>query len=174
MARKLKEFNTFNLRFRTMQIGAVSAFAEVSREGMPDPMDVLPLIEVQVGEEWIRLDSREKVNRYVRESTGFIPAYTVLESILMGWLDVNTGFLKTWKPIRVPNYLRGDTEVRQAAGIDPIVAAIINSGKASLRELEEYYSLEDAIRLFDVNMAANITSADAHYVATKKAELNRR
>ena len=171
MARKLKTFDVLGLRFRTMQIGAASAFEEVSRGGIPDPMNVFPLLEIQVSDdEWVRLDTRAKVNQYIREQTGFVPAHSVLEAVMMAWSEVNTGFLRTWKPIKVPNYLRGEVEARQAPGIDPILSSLINSNKASLRELEEYYSLEDAVRLFDVNMAANITQADAQYRAAKQAQ----
>ena len=174
MARKLKTFDVLGLRFRTMQLGAASAFEEVNREGMPDPMDVCRLLEIQTGEdEWIRLDTRVKVNEYIRERTGFVPAHALLEAVMIAWAAVNTGFLREWKPLKVPNYLRGDTEARVAPGIDPILSSLINSGKASLRELEEYYSLEDAIRLFDVNMAANITQADAQWHAAKKAQQKR-
>ncbi|MGF6722439.1 hypothetical protein P3T43_001786 [Paraburkholderia sp. GAS41] len=174
MARKLKTFEVLGLRFRTTQTGAVSAFEEINRAGPPDAMEVCRLLEIQTGEdEWLRLDTRAKVNEHIKERTGFVPAHAVLEAVLLAWSEVNTGFMRDWKPLKVPGYLRGDVEARVAPGIDPIIASLINSGKANLRELEEYYSLEDAIRLFDVNMAANITQADASYRAAKEAKSRR-
>ncbi|MFP6557507.1 hypothetical protein WJ542_04060 [Paraburkholderia sp. B3] len=175
MSRKLKEFEVFGMKFRTLQAGAVAAFAEVNRTGPLDPMAVLPLIEVlDEHEHWVALDSKQRSNEYIRERTGFVPAHVVLESVLAAWSEVNVGFLRDWKPIKVPSYLRSEREPRQARGIDPILASIINSKQATLRDLEEFYSGEDAINLFDVSMAAKLDEADAQYQAHKESKAKAR
>lgn len=175
MARKLKEFEVFGMKFRTLQVGAVTAFEEVNRTARLDPMTVLPMIEVlDEHEHWVALDSKQRSNQYLRERTGFVPAHVVLESVLAAWSEVNIGFLRDWTPIKVPSYLRSEREPRQARGIDPILASIINAKQASLKDLEEYYTAEDAIRLFDVNMAAKLDEAQAQYEAHKEAKAKSR
>lgn len=170
MARKIVEFEVFGLRLRTLQVGAVTAFAELGRESLPNPMQILSLIEIEVGGEWIKLNNRAAINAHVKEATGFVPAHVVLESVIDGWNEANMGFIKSWTPSKVPNHLKSDRDVRRSAGIDPIIASVINSKQATLRELEEYYSGEDAIKLFDINMNAKLDEAESQYQAYKEAK----
>lgn len=41
-------------------------------------------------------------------------------------------------------------EFKSYPNIPPILGVIISKGKATLKELQEFYSLEDAVLLFDI------------------------
>lgn len=170
MARKIVEFSFLGMLFRTLQLGAVDAFKEMAREDMKPPMEVLPLIEMWIGGEWVRLDKREVVNEHIKEDTGFIPAHVVLEMVINEWSRVNIGFINDWEPCKVPKHLKSDRTARAINGVDPIIASVLNSRQATLRELEDHYSAEDAIHLFDVNMGAKLDEAEAQYQAHQEAK----
>jgi hypothetical protein len=171
VARKLKTFEVFGIRLRGMQLGAVDAFALMAGDQEPDPMDLLPVLEVYAGERgWVHLDTREEVNAQIRGRTFLDNAHVILDAIIAQWSGMNVGGLASWKPIKVPSYLRGDAPTRSAPGLDPIIQSLVNSGKATLRELEEYYTLEDALKLFDTHMANAVNEADSRYRAAKDSK----
>lgn len=71
--------------------------------------------------------------------------------------DFSFGFLKTWKGVKVPRRFISDAKSVSTEYTDPLISQLIQEDYASLRELEEYYSLEDAFRMFDIMTAKEST-----------------
>lgn len=58
--------------------------------------------------------------------------------------------------------------------MNPVVAQVLESGKASLIELREKYSLEDLYNLWEVTYTTKYNRWQAHERARREAEMRRR
>ncbi len=169
MATKTKQFDMFGVTYRTRQFAAVRAL-ELATGDDTGPLDVLERTEVLVGEDWIDLDSRERVNRYVRDRVGVLAPRIVLRELLRQVGEFSYGIVKGWKGVKVPNRFTAEGQgiaTRESAHVDPVIGALIGADMAKLRELEEYYSLEDALKMFDVMVAKGVNEALANEHAQK-------
>ncbi|WP_261525992.1 hypothetical protein [Burkholderia multivorans] len=175
MARQAKEFESFGVRYRIQQMSAFEAFAFVMMKEEPNPIDILrsSAAEAKVDGRWVALDSAEAVDAYVRDVAGALQPRAVLNGLVRVATEYNWGFLNTRKQEKVPSYLRSDSTVRSVDGVSPIMGAIIATGKASLRELQEFYSLADAFQIFDVIFADQLNKAQASYDAAQAMKTKR-
>lgn len=167
MATKTKEFEVFGVKYRTRQFAAVPALEIMSDAGAVHPVDNLRLTEVWDENSWHALDSREAVNKYVVDKASILPPRMVLIAVLKLVNEFSFGFVSTWRGVRIPKRFTSGGEVKSSTHVDPIISNLLQEDVASLRELEEYYSLEDAFTMFDVMVAKGVNEALAHEAAMK-------
>lgn len=169
-----KEFEVFGVRYKTTQWPAVQALALIERAEVVTPMEVLGRTSVEVGyNEWLRLDDPRNINAYVRDRISKIPPRVVLLAITKVVNAYSFGFMDGWKGVKVPTRFMSGAETVSSGHVDPVVSQLVQDGVASYRELEEYYSLEDAFKMFDILMAKSLNSALANEELERKAKLRK-
>jgi hypothetical protein len=166
--KKTKHFDIFGIYYRTLQFPAAGS---LDLMGKPlHPTKALEFTEVKdENGEWHRLDNREAINKYVRDILDMMPPVLVMRGLMRVVNEFSFGFAREWSGIKVPaRFQSGTTDHKSSKYIDPIVSQILQEGMASLRELEEYYSLEDAFKMFDVIVGKSVNSALANEAARKR------
>jgi hypothetical protein len=169
MATKTKTFEMFGVTYRARQFAAVRSL-ELATNVETKPLEILEFTDVQVGEDWLPLDSRARVNQYVVDRVGMLAPRLVLNGLLKLVGENSWSIVNGWKGVRVPTRFTADGQgisTRESDHVDPVIAALIGAEMASLRELEEYYSLEDALKMFDVMVAKGVNEALANEHAQK-------
>jgi hypothetical protein len=162
--RKTKEFMVFGNKYRITQLAAAVAFDRISKGSD----DFFPLLETATID-GVRLDTKEAINEKVKDSLDFIKPRLVLSSLVDVINDFNFGFFDKRKPPKLPNYMRSTSEdVPRHSDESPVIGLLVAEGKATLRELEEYYSLEDAFRLYDIIFIDKLNQAEVQYAISSK------
>lgn len=131
------------------------------------PMEVLCLTEVKRGDVWVPLTTPEAINELVRDKAAILPGVLVLKGLCSIVSDFNFAFLVGWHGVKVPNRFIDGTEGVSTKYSKPMISQLVNDG-IPLRDLEEYYSLEDAFRMFDIRMAKGVNEALATEAANKR------
>jgi hypothetical protein len=176
MAMKSKVFESFGVRYRIKQMSAAAAFAVfIAPDADPKPLEALAGLEVFDAERgWVELNDAGSLDAYVRDTVGAIKPRLVLSGLIKVAFDFNLGFLKDRRRIRVPSYLRADSDgPDDDSGEDPVLSALIADRQATLRELQEDYSLEDSFRIYDISFRDKLEKAKASYAAIKEAKARR-
>jgi hypothetical protein len=167
--RNKKQFTAFGVEYRTEQFAASTGMELMASKVEIHPLEILSLTEVRTGDgRWLSLSIRDNVNLHVFDAAGIIPPRLVLEGILSVVREFNFGFLADWKSTRIPARFTSESISLSSKYTDPIMAQLINDDVASMRELEEYYSLEDAFKMFDLLVVKGINQATANEEASKK------
>jgi hypothetical protein len=165
--RKKKEISMFGLTYQMTQMSAVAGFDKITADGS----DILSMLET-VSIDGVMLNNKTVINEKVKDTVGWIKPRLVLNGLLSQVYDFNFGFLSNRKKVQIPSHLRsGDRPEplsKQYTEDSPILGMLISEGKATLRELEEYYSLEDAFRLYDIIFFDMLDDAEANYVSMKR------
>lgn len=155
---KSKEFDAFGLKYRTIQFAAVQAL-DIMDNRHNDPVSVLSRTEICENGNWVGLDSSSSINDLVRDELGLIAPRLALNGILSVVGDFNFGFIRVWRGAKVPSRFTSGAASIDSKNIDPTIGTLITEGLASMKELEEYYSLEDAFKMFDALIVKGINSA---------------
>lgn len=171
--RKTKTATLFGHTYRLTQLPAAAAFDQMYSK---EQDDILPLISTVEfvhanGTAAVRLDNAASINAHVYDRLNVMKPRMVLAALYQAVHEYNFGFLDSRKPVKVPRYLRSDidVEVRSVEG-SPILATLIAEGKATLRELQEFYSLEDAFLIYDVLFIEKLNTAEIQHAATQKSK----
>lgn len=167
MATKTKHFSMFGVDYKTTQFPAIAALAIMDNASAIHPIDNLRLTFVKESDEWRALDSREAINRLVVDRAFMLAPRLVLQGLLRMVNDFSFGFTSGWKGVKIPSRFTGGGKPRESSHVDPLIAQLLQEDVASLRELEEYYSLEDAFKMFDVMVAKGVNEALANEAAAK-------
>jgi hypothetical protein len=176
MAILTKEFESFGVRYRIKQMSAAAATAVfLARDADPEPLEALVGVDaLDPNSGWIILNSAANVDTYVRDNRNIVQPRLALNGLIAVAFDFNCGFLKDRRRIRVPSYLRSNAEMDDMGGEDPVLSTLVAEGKATLRELEEVYSLRDAFRIYDIFFRDRLEKAKAQHAAIAEAKANRR
>lgn len=171
--RLTKEIMLFGHKYRLSQVSAAEGFRYMNTDRDPT-VELMVLIDetaIWMGGDWQRL-TKENINKHVKDAINVMQPRLVLKSLVKELNDFNFGFLGRRKTFRVPSYLKsdGDYEVRHIEGESPVMGTLVAEGRASLRELQEYYSLEDAFKIYDILFVEKLNSAEAHHEAFKKVK----
>lgn len=161
MARTMKKFVAFGVTYRTTKLSTVEGLELLDLTGIVSPLDTLRATEVLVDGAWVQLDW-EGVNSHVRDAAGAIAPLAVLRALCSLVTEFNFEFLDSWKGVRVPTRFLSDSRTVKSAYSAPLVAQLVSSDAATLRELEEYYSLEDGFKMFDIMVAKGVNDAIAN------------
>lgn len=116
--------------------------------------DLMSCVSVWADDKWVLLDSPDLIDLHV-------PSWEIMSELEYASLDFNYGFLKTWKPIRMPNGMGSGRPVVSCRHIDPIFSALISSKYATLHEMKTIYSLEDVFMMVEVLTVHNINEYNA-------------
>lgn len=173
--RKTTKFDAFGRTYRTTQFAAIPGLVIMDKQAELTPLDVLSGTEaLGYDDNWYRLDSRENINSLVTDAAGVLPPRAILDALCKLINEFNFAFLATWKGAKVPRrFTSGATSV-ESKNVDPIIMTLIQEDVAKLRDLEEYYSLEDAFKMFDILVVKGINSALQHEQAERDAKAKRR
>lgn len=165
---KTKPFSAFGVDYRSTQFSAVTSLAMMDHMEELSPVDLLSRTEVRDKEDggWVLLNDRRTINSYVKDSLGLIAPMLVLRGVLSIVNEHSFDFARQWRGIKIPSRFQSEAESRHSVYVPPMIATIIQEKMATLRELEEYYSLEDAFKMFDVLVAKGINTALAHEEAS--------
>ncbi|NIF88878.1 hypothetical protein [Burkholderia sp. Cy-637] len=171
--RSEKTFHLCGVEYRAKQFPATVAIDLLMREGAPRPADWLVDTSVKVGSEWVKLDSVAAINEHVKDAVSFIKPQIVLKNLMARIQDFNVGFLNTWVPVNVPaKFISNvpESKMRSSKGTASVISNLMVAKLATLKELEEYYSLEDAYRIADVDTAAAVNNALVEEQAAAQAK----
>jgi len=177
MSVQTKTFTVFGRQYRSRQFAAVRALELMAMPGDIPPCIILGNTEAMIMDGmretgvWCRLDTTEAINLHVRDGIGKMPPIMVMRAITVYSSDHTFKFLKTWRGVKVPSRFRGDSTPVNSVSVDPLIAQLLQDGIATLRELEEYYSLEDAFKMFDVAVAKGVNQALANEDSMKKSKV---
>lgn len=170
MSKKTKMFDAFGLNYRTTQFSAVEGLAIMKQGAEVRPDIFLKDTYVVFPDAEFRLNTPENVDKYVMDVVANLTPRIVLTGIMGIISDFNFGFLSNWKPIHVPARFTSGVEAITSDFVDPLISSIVQAGTASLRDLEEYYSLEDAFAMMDIMTAKGVNEAMAHEAAQEEAK----
>ncbi|HEM9000919.1 TPA: hypothetical protein U2T46_002993 [Burkholderia cenocepacia] len=173
-----KEIYMFGLTFRMKQHSAVSAL-QMMKDERRDPLKCLAHTELRLIDKWVPLDTPDAINTFVREVTGHVAAHRVLRLLVAEAEWFSIGFLREWKGVTFPDHLTTDLSERQkqrssTPHTDPAIAMLIVNNLASKEQLENYYSLQDAMEMCDVKAAAMLREAFVSEAARKEAKSKQR
>lgn len=157
--RETKHFDMFGRKYRTLHFAAVQGFALMHRENLPPDVLLSCTEALDPSGEWVRLDNAAAINAQVSDIANLVPAASVLFAVMKVVEDHNFSFIAEFQPTKIPRRFVDKTEPIRSSTFDPIVATLITEDIATLRELEEYYSLCDAVYMFDVMVASNVNDA---------------
>jgi hypothetical protein len=170
MATKSKQFDLFGVTYRTKQFAAIPAL-ELMADPATHPTVVLRQTEVFVRpDSWLTLDKRDVINRCVVDEMHQLPPRMVLEALLKVVGEYSFGFANGWRGVKIPERFISGGKPKESRYVDPLVSQLLQDDVASLRELEEYYSLEDAFKMFDVMVAKGVNAAVANEEAMKASK----
>lgn len=167
MSRKTTTFEAFGRDYKTTHLSAQRAI-ELMKPGRENhPCELLEETFIKVEGEWIKLDCADAINRHVNDIIEVIAPRLVLNGIMSLVNSYNYGFIDGWRGVKIPSRFIDGSQSASSVNIDPLIAQIVSDKTASLRELEEYYSLEDAFKMFDVAVARGVNQALSSEAASK-------
>lgn len=170
MSRKTFEFTAFGIDYRTKAFSAYAGLEMMDKKNEIHPCELLADSEVKNEEgEWKSLGDRDNVNACVKDAVGILPPILVLRGIVDVVYGENFRFVEKWSGLKIPSRFTDQAPSAQSKNINPMLAQIIQDGAATMRELEEYYSMEDAFKMFDVIIAKGLSEALSSEAASIKS-----
>lgn len=169
MAMKEIEFEIFGLKYKSRQFSAINGLSILDGLATIHPELLLRQTYIDSDGVWTPLD-KENINHLVKDFANAISPRLALKVLMSYVSDLNFGFLDNWQRIQVPARFISGAKTVAPSGIEPIISTLVQDGVASLRELEEYYSLEDAYRLFDVIMSKAVNQLLGQEEAEREAK----
>lgn len=119
-----------------------------------NPPPLMASVSAWHGGAWVALDSDELVDLLV-------PDWETLTGLERAAFEFNYGFLKTWRPIRLPASMQNSAGAVSHRYVDPLFASLIGAQLATLDQLRTVYSLEDAFLLLEVLTVKSINEHKA-------------
>jgi hypothetical protein len=171
--RKVHAFELFGNQYRVKEFAAtegVEILCETDQHTI-HPIAMLRHCEVWNGDEWAPLKDRESINALVTDAVKMSTPMQVLEAIILKIYHVNFEFLSSWKPVKIPKRLMTGlpTDI-EPARVDPVISLIVMADKATMKELEEYYSTADAFKIYDMIAVENLNKALGAEAAAAEAK----
>ncbi|WP_017349814.1 hypothetical protein [Pantoea sp. A4] len=171
--RKVNQWSAAALTFKTREFDARTGSEIMFRINEVEPVDLLKETEVLVGGQWLPL-TEENIDLHVHDEFAVLTPLNMLELLLNTVKEHNFGFVINRKSVRFPTRFQKDAgKMTQSEALDPLLAMIVGSGRATLRELEEYYSFRDAYDMADLITAETVNRLLANEQAEKEAAKNR-
>lgn len=171
MSKKKNTFSAFGIKYRTEQFSAIRGLEMLARPDDIHPCELLAQTEVLTPHgEWVSLADQDAVNIYVADAIGIIAPRMALKGVLALVEEYNFKFMNGWRAVKVPTRFTDGAAMVKSSNIDPMASQLIQDGVATLKELEDYYSLEDAFKLFDTIMIKGVNAALSHESSMKKTK----
>lgn len=167
--KKITKFEAFGIKYKTMQFSAMEGLALIEDDDAMHPCKLLANTQVWTEDAgWCDLSDQNVLNDNIKDLAGVLAPRIALNGITSLVHDFNFQFLNNWKGVKVPARFIDGAHSVSSKHIEPMAAQLIQDGAATLRELEEYYSLEDAFKMFDAIMMKGVNQALSQEAATKK------
>jgi hypothetical protein len=171
MSKKKTKFSAFGVQYQTEQFSAIRGMELMAVPDDIHPCDMLSQTSVKLpGCSWASLDSQDAINAYVVDVAEVLAPRLVLNALLSLVGDFNFKFMEGWKAVKVPARFADGATTVTSKNVDPMASQLIQDGVATLKELEDYYSLEDAFKMFDTIMVKGINNALSHEASLKKSK----
>lgn len=172
--RKNKRIELFGIEYEINQFSAVEAFDMIDAAEILEPLELLRDCSViKYDGSKVKLDSSEAISREVKSVPSHLPPNMVLKVLMESVKKHNFGFLQEWKGIKIPNRFVADSKSVESTYLEPLISALINHKLATLKELEEYYSMQDAFAMFDGYLAKSLNEAYSNEAALEDAKSKR-
>ncbi|WGN90795.1 hypothetical protein [Burkholderia phage vB_BglM_WTB] len=168
-----KEFEMFGVKYETREFAAIPALAMLRNLETVHPTILLARTDVIVGNAKLPLSNPNTVNSYVLDRAGILSPRAVLDGLMGIVSNHSFGFLDLWRGVRIPGRFLSEVRSERTENADPMIAQLINEKVATLRELEEYYSLRDAFVMSDILVTSAVNAALQREAAEREAK-NRR
>lgn len=174
MSRKTKTTEFFGVKYRIHQFSAIRGMELLDPDKVVHPVEALELTEATDDDgNWHRLDNEDSINKYVRDVIGHFNALLVLKLLMDEVRRFSFGFIDNWTGVPIPRRFQSEARSVSSQYTQPMIGNLMSDDYATLRELEEYYSLEDAFKMFNVLMTKAVNTALAHEAAEQKAKERR-
>ncbi|QBQ72357.1 hypohtetical protein [Serratia phage vB_SmaM_Hera] len=170
MSRKTKEFEAFGEKYRVKQYSAVDGIDIFDNSAIKTPMEILAHTEILVGKSWRPLNDAYNIDKYIKDKIAGIAPRLVLNGIQSVVCSFNFDFMESWRAVKVPRRFMSSSEIIKSENVNGLIAQLVTAEVATMRELEEYYSLQDAFGLLDILMAKGVNQAQAHEDAVAEAK----
>jgi hypothetical protein len=168
MSRKSTEFDAFGVKYRTKQFPAIRGLELIDDSKNIHPCEILELTEAQdVQGNWHSLAHPDNINRYVRDVIEVLSPLLVLKAVADLVNEYSFGFLLSWKGVKIPARFTDSFRAVVTQNAQPLVSQLVQDKTADIRSLEEYYSLEDAFKMFDIMVAKGVNEALANEAASR-------
>ncbi|EIK4671371.1 hypothetical protein LJ721_004721 [Salmonella enterica] len=174
MAREIIEFDCFGLNFRTKQFSAKFASELIISDEEQQPRDILANTEVLFNGLWIAFNNDKAINDYMKDKANIMPPRDVLRVIVGHVMRLNFEWMKAWRGVKMPARFLSNIEPPESENITSIISTVISHGLATLKECEEYYSLQDIFLMIDALTIKNIGAALANEEAEAEAKRRQR
>lgn len=178
--RNEKTFVAFGQTYKVKQFSAAEGFGFLMMGKLESVLD-LPVLTVlrhtgvKVNGEWLALDSRAAINEHVKDAAvGAMSPSNVLLFVLEEVYQFSMGFFKDWKPVSIPRrFTSAAVDYIESKTVHPIMSYLIEKKHATLREMEEYYSMADAFMLNDQGTRQDLNACLAQEAAAEEAASKR-
>jgi hypothetical protein len=169
---KTTEFSAFGRKYRTRQFPATQGFAVINMGVSDAPPVVLLQHTESLGADgkWYSLSVGTNIDALVFDAGGLLAPRAALAGVMNLVYEFSFKFLETWKGVRVPSRFQEGGSILSSSSVEPMISSLIQQETATLRELEEYYSLEDAFIMFDIMTAKAVNESLAYEAASKKSK----
>lgn len=145
----IKEISGLSVRFQ--KVPAIAAFELLDNK---TTHKAVAWTSVKVDGQWVGLTDDDVVN-------AVLPDWEALVEIETAAVDYNFGFLDSWRPIRVPASMEPQYSTITSRHANPIVSALVSAEMATILELREHYSLEEAFQMLDIATAKSVNEHKA-------------
>lgn len=167
--KKKTKFSAFGVQYQTEQFSATLGMEIMAKHGDIHPCELLSQTSAQSADgSWRVLDNQEDINDLVVDAAEVLAPRLVLNALMSLVNDYNFLFLGAWKGVKVPSRFTDGAASVSSKNVDPMLSQLIQDGICTWKELEEYYSLEDAFKMFDIIMVKGVNSALSHEASMKK------
>jgi hypothetical protein len=167
--KKITIFEAFGIKYKTEQFSAVEGMDLIADNSLLHPCRLLAKTQIWVDAKgWVDLSDQTALNDHIKDLAGVLAPRLALNGIMSLVHDFNFQFLAGWKGVKVPTRFIDGAQAVSSKNVEPMASQLIQDGTASLRELEEYYSLEDAFKMFDAVMVKGVNQALSQEAAAKK------
>jgi hypothetical protein len=159
MSRKTIKFELAHKDFKTTQMSAFHSYEMLFGKEEWAPEGILSDTYVREGSDWARLDSNEEISRLIFHPLGLESPLSVLMRLIEKVKGISCSAMYRWESVKIPKrFLSSASTVESPRGM-PILSTLFTEKLATLHALQEFYSLDDALRMYDDYTVQNINKA---------------
>lgn len=172
--RKVIKWDYAGKNYRTKHYSAAQAVEILFADGDTPPEEALGLTEIQLSNgSWAALDTADAINSLLVDEHQITSPRSLLNIALSKVSRINFGFLNDWQSVNMPRRFASNVDSIQSDNISPLLGQLVSSGTATLKELEEYYSLQDVFVMLDALTVKAVNEALTHEEAEQAARAAR-
>lgn len=168
--RKTEEFSAFGITIEVTQFSATEGLEILFSKNKQDVLKMFSSSKIKTENGFESIKTKQQINFIFEDIAGILPPVTVLTAMMKLVENFNFGFLSEWNSVKVPERFTSNSRSVSSKNTPSIVAQLIQDGIANKRELEEYYSLQDAFEMLDIMTAKAVNAALSQEAAERAAK----